>query len=158
MKKMMKFKLEKDFLDFIKLCNEHNVRYLVIGGYAVGVHGYPRYTKDIDIAVEVTEENATKTALVIQDFGFASLGLTKEDFLRKNFVTQLKHEPLRIDILNDVEGVSFQQAWKNRSVVEYEGVLINFVGLDELLILKTIAGRTQDKADIEKLKARNKKK
>lgn len=153
-----KFKLEKDFLEFISLCNHHSVKYLVIGGFAVGVHGYPRYTKDIDIAIEISEENATKTALVMQDFGLGSLGLMKEDFLRKNFVTQLGHEPVRIDILNDVEGVSFSRAWENRKEVNYEGLVINFIGYEELLILKKLAGRSQDITDIEKLKARNKNK
>jgi predicted nucleotidyltransferase len=140
------------------MCNEQDVKYLVIGGYAVGVHGYPRYTKDIDIAIEVSEENASRTALAIKEFGLGSLGLTKEDFLRKNFVTQLGHEPVRIDILNDVDGVTFSKAWENRKVIEYEGIAINFIGLEELLILKELAGRSQDKTDIEKLKARNKKK
>lgn len=67
------------------------MKYLVIGGFAVGVHGYPRYTKDIDIAVEISDENAIKTAVVVQEFGLSSLGLTKDDFLKKNFVTQLGH-------------------------------------------------------------------
>lgn len=156
--KQKRFKLEKDFLDFIKLCNEHGVKYMVIGGYAVSIHGYPRYTKDIDIAVEISDENAVKIALVIQDFGFGSLGLSKEDFLRKNFITQLGHEPLRIDILNDIEGVPFLQAWKNRKEVEYDGVVINFIGYYELLILKKIAGRLQDITDIKMLMDRNKKK
>ena len=153
-----KFKLEQDFLDFIRLCNEREVKYLVVGGYAVNVHGYVRYTKDIDIAIELSDENAEKVILVIQEFGLGSLGLTEEDFLQRNVVTQLGHEPIRIDILNGMDGVTFGQAWANRMEVEYNGIKINFVGLDELLILKQIAGRLQDKTDIEKLKARNKKK
>lgn len=112
----------------------------------------------MDIAIEVSEENATRTALVIQKFGLGSLGLSNEDFLRKDFVTQLGHEPVRIDILNDVNGVVFAQAWENRKEVEYDGVRINFIGLEELLVLKKLAGRPQDKADVEKLEARNKKK
>ena len=156
MKKL--FKLEKDFLDFLRLCNEREVKYLVIGGYAVSIHGYVRYTKDIDVAIELSEKNAMRISLVIQEFGLGSLGLTNEDFLRKNFITQLGHEPVRIDILNDVSGVSFAQAWKNRKEVEYYGVRINFIGLKELLILKKLAGRSQDKVDVEKLEARNKNK
>jgi len=154
----MKFKLEKDFLDFLDLCNEKGVKYLVIGGYAVGVHGYPRLTKDLDVAIEMSEENAVKTTLVIQEFGLGSLGLTKEDFLKKNFITQLGYDPVRIDILNDIEGVAFEQAWQNKTQVNYDEHLINFIGLAELLILKKVAGRSQDKTDIEKLLARNKKK
>ena len=87
MKKMTK--LEKDFLDFISLCNQYNVKYLVIGGYAVAIHGYPRYTKDLDVSIEMSEENAERVVRVINDFGLSSLRLTKEDFLKKNFVTQL---------------------------------------------------------------------
>lgn len=140
------------------MCNSKGVKYLVIGGYAVNVHGYVRYTKVIDIAIEISDANAEKVIMVIQEFGLGSLGLTKEDFLRQNFVTQLGHEPVRIDILNDINGVRFEDAWANRKEVAYEGVQINFIGLDELLILKAVAGRSQDKTDIEKLKARNKKK
>lgn len=153
-----KFKLENDFIDFLRLCNQHEVKYLVIGGYAVSIHGYPRYTKDIDICIELSEENALKMIDVIKDFGFGSLGLTKEDFLKKNFVTQLGYEPLRIDILNDIDGVSFSTAWENKKQIMYEGVFMNFIGYNELLILKKIAGRSQDRADIEKLQERNKSK
>ena len=87
--------LEKDFLDFISLCNQYNVKYLVIGGYAVGIHGYPRLTKDLDISVQISEENAEKIVQVINDFGLSSLRLKKEDFLKADFVTQLGHEPVR---------------------------------------------------------------
>jgi len=95
---------------------------------------------------------------VINDFGLESLGLTKEDFIKENFITQIGYEPLRIDILNDMDGVQFSTAWENRRQVLYEGVSINFIGYKELLILKETAGRSQDMADIEKLKARNKTK
>ena len=76
-------KLEKDFLDFISLCNQYNVKYLVVGGFAVAIHGYPRYTKDLDISIEISEDNAEKIIKVINDFGLSSLRLTKEDFLKK---------------------------------------------------------------------------
>jgi hypothetical protein len=121
-----KFKLEIDFIDFLRLCNEHHVKYLVVGGYAVSIHGYPRYTKDLDVCIESSEENAEKMVEVINDFGLGSLKLTKEDFLKKNFITQLGYEPLRIDILNEVDGVSFSVAWENKRKVVYDGVEINF--------------------------------
>ena len=76
-------KLEKDFLDFISLCNQYNVKYLVVGGFAVAIHGYPRYTKDLDVSIEISEDNAEKIMKVINDFGLSSLRLTKEDFLKK---------------------------------------------------------------------------
>ena len=155
---MKKLKLETDFIDFVKLCNKYEVEYLVIGGYAVSIHGYPRSTKDFDVCIKISEENASKMVQVIKDFGFASLKLTKEDFLKRDFITQLGHEPVRIDILNDLNGVPFEQAWMNKSVMDFEDYKINFIGYYELLKVKEKAGRPQDLADISKLKSRNKKK
>jgi predicted nucleotidyltransferase len=153
---MKKLKLETDFIDFIKLCNKHKVEYLVIGGYAVSIHGYPRSTKDFDICVKISDENAEKMVEVIKDFGFGALKLVKEDFLKKDFITQLGYEPVRIDILNDLAGVQFEVAWRNRKVIDFEGSKINFIGYAELLKVKEKAGRPQDIADINKLKSRNK--
>jgi len=150
--------LEEDFLDFIALCNKYEVRYLVIGGYAVSVHGYPRSTKDMDVCIEMSKENAEKMIRVINDFGFGSLNLTESDFLNNNFITQLGYEPLRIDILNDLDGVSFQEGWDNRKVVNISGIEINFIGYNELLKVKEKAGRPQDIADVTMLKKRNKSK
>jgi len=147
--------LEKDFLDFISLCNQYNVKYLVIEGYAVGIHGYPRLTKDLDINIQMSEDNAEKIVQVINDFGLGSLKLQKDDFLKANFVTQLGYEPVRIDILNDLDAVSFEDAWENKKVMTMFNIPINFIGLDELIIIKEKAGRKQDIADIDKLKKRN---
>ena len=151
-------KLETDFIDFVNLCNKYEVEYLVIGGYAVSIHGYPRSTKDLDICIKISEENALKMVRVINDFGFASLKLTKEDFLKRDFITQLGSEPVRIDILNDLGGVLFEEAWLNKKVVDFDGSKINFIGYSELLKVKEKAGRPQDIADINKLKSRNKNK
>ncbi|MEO6221396.1 MAG: hypothetical protein ABIO81_13270 [Ginsengibacter sp.] len=154
---MKKLKLETDFIDFVKLCNKHEVEYLVIGGYAVSIHGYPRSTKDFDVCIDISEGNATKMVAVIKDFGFSSLKLTKEDFLKRDFITQLGHEPVRIDILNDLNGVPFKEAWANKRVIDFEGCKINFIGYAELLKVKAKLGRPQDIADISKLKSRNNK-
>jgi len=154
---MKKLKLETDFIDFVNLCNKYEVEYLVVGGYAVSIHGYPRSTKDLDICIKVSEENALKMVQVINDFGFASLKLTKEDFLKRDFITQLGNDPVRIDILNDLDGVPFEQAWLNKKIIIYEGAPVNFIGYNELLKVKEKAGRPQDIADISKLKSRKKK-
>ena len=154
---MKKINLEKDIIEFIELCNKHNIKYLVIGGYAVSIHGYPRSTKDIDVCIEMSDANASNMVQVINEFGFGSLKLSKEDFLRKDFITQLGFPPLRIDILNDLSGVSFEEAWKNKKVVSFENVPINFIGYNDLLIVKKNAGRPQDLADVDKLEKRNKK-
>lgn len=151
---MKKIKLQPDFLDFIKLCNGHQVKYLIVGGFAVGVHGFPRYTKDMDVCIEMSEENANKVLMVIEEFGFESLKLSKDDFLNKDFVTQLGHEPVRIDIINDMESVMFDEAWENKKIVKVENVPVSFIGFNELIKVKTNAGRPQDLVDVMKLKNR----
>jgi len=153
MKKKISF--EKDILEFLELCNKYEVKYLVIGGYAVSIHGHPRSTKDIDVCIEMSEVNALKMVEVINDFGFSSLKLNIEDFLKRDSITQLGFPPLRIDILNDLDGVSFEDAWKNKKIVAFENVSINFIGYNDLLIVKQKAGRPQDIADVDKLKKRN---
>jgi predicted nucleotidyltransferase len=150
--------LETDFIDFIKLCNKYSVKYLVIGGYAVSIHGYPRSTKDLDVCIELSNENAERMVRVINDFGFASLKLTKTDFLKKDFITQLGYDPVRIDILNDLAGVNFNEAWANKKEINYVGEPIFFIGYHDLLKVKAKAGRPQDIADISMLEKRNKKK
>ena len=147
--------LENDFLDFIKLCNQHQVKYLVIGGYAVIIHGYPRSTKGMDICIQLSEDNALKMLTVVKDFSSESLKLTKADFLKEHYIIRLGYEPLRIDIINDLDGVSFDIAWKNRKEVKIMDVPIHFIGYHELLIVKQKARRPQDLADINKLKKRN---
>jgi hypothetical protein len=94
---------------FIGLLNRHGVEYLVVGGYALALHGRPRHTGDLDIWIKVSEENAQRMLQVLKDFGLASLGFEKDDFLKEGYVTQIGYPPLRIDILNTIDGVSFQE-------------------------------------------------
>jgi hypothetical protein len=149
---------DDDFLDFLELCNRFEVRYLVVGGYAVSIHGYTRTTKDLDICIELSLDNAKKMVSVIREFGFESLNLTVVDFLKSDYITQLGYAPLRIDILNDLDGVDFKIAWDNRRVVVMKEIPVNFIGYYELLKVKEKAGRPQDIADVSKLKKRNKSK
>ena len=150
--------LDKDFKEFIELLNEHNVNYLVIGGYAVNFHGYPRYTKDIDFWVWMTKSNAEKLLLVLKDFGFGSLDFKEEDFLVSDNIIQLGYEPYRIDILMEVDGVDFESSYENRSVIKIGDLPVNFLGIEELIIAKKQSGRLQDLADAEQLeKIKNKK-
>lgn len=150
--------LHGDFRDFISLLNAADVRYLVIGGFAVSAHGYPRSTKDLDVCVEASEDNAEKLASVVKDFGFGSLGLAARDFMERGMFTQLGYPPVRIDIVVEIDGLPFDEAWAGRRLIEYDGQMISFIGYHELLRLKAIAGRPQDLADIAKLKQRNKDK
>ncbi len=147
---------QKDFEDFISLCNKYELEYLVIGGFAVSVHGYPRTTKDLDLCINKTEANAKKILAILIDFGFGSLNFKMEDFLKEGVIAQLGYEPIRIDILNDLNGIDFNFAFENKRVVNMNGVPTNFIGYNELLINKERTGREQDLLDVKKLKERNK--
>jgi predicted nucleotidyltransferase len=140
------------------LLNAHDVQYLVIGEYAVNFHGYPRYTKNIDFWLWMTDENIEKLLQVIKSFGFGSLGLDKNDFSDADNIIQLGYEPYRIDLLMDVNGVDFQECYNRRIDGEIETVKVKFLSIDDLIVAKKNAGRLQDLADAEQLeKLRNKK-
>ncbi len=150
--------LNKDFKEFIELLNEHDVRYLVVGGYAVNFHGYPRYTRDIDLWIWMDAENIKKLIGTIKDFGFGSLELTVSDFSNPENIIQLGYEPNRIDLLVDIEGVRFNECFKRKEIAELEEVPVNFISMDDLIKAKTEAGRLQDLADAEQLKKIREKK
>jgi len=143
--------LNQDFKEFIALLNDNGVRYLVIGGYAVALHGYPRYTKDIDIWIEMSVENAGKMVQALVQFGFGSLGLKEEDFLEPEQIIQLGYAPNRIDLITTPPGVDFRECYESRIEVEIEGVKVNFIDLENLKRSKRACGRLQDLADIENL-------
>jgi len=145
--------LEKDFEDFVKLLNNYRVAYMIVGGYALALHGKPRHTGDLDIWIDISEVNAAKLVMVLEEFGMGSLGLEKEDFLKPGFMSQIGYPPLRIDILNSIDGVSFSDASIGMQIVHLENDLIlNYIGLDDFLLNKQASGRKQDLADIREIK------
>jgi predicted nucleotidyltransferase len=144
--------LNQDFKEFIASLNANQVRYLIIGGYAVAFHGYPRYTKDIDIWIERSAANAARMVKALEDFGFGSLGLEVKDFLEVDQIIQLGYPPARIDLLTSAPGVDFEQCYASRVEVDIEGVRVNFIDLDNLRRNKRAAGRMQDLADLENLR------
>ena len=146
---------EQDFIDFIEFLNKYEVEYMVIGAHALAFHGRPRHTGDLDIWINPTLENAQKMLKVIEAFGFASLGLEKEDFLNDNYVTQLGYPPLRIDILNAISGVQFKEAYGNKICADIDGLQINFINVDDFIENKKASGRKKDLGDIEALKEKN---
>lgn len=143
--------LNQDFKEFIQSLNDNNVRYLVVGGYAVALHGYPRYTKDIDIWIELAPTNASRVISALEQFGFGSLGLKKQDFLAADTIIQLGYAPRRIDLLTTLTGVDFGQCFAAKVVVEMSGVKVNFIDLENLKKNKLATGRAQDIADVENL-------
>lgn len=144
--------LNKDFREFIKLLNDKGVKYLVVGGYAVAFHGYPRYTKDIDFWIWLNPQNAEKVIEAIAEFGFASLGLTADDLLDKENVIQLGYPPARIDLLTDLLNVDFETCYEKCEKVTFEDVQIYFIDSDSLLKTKLATGRPQDLLDVDKLR------
>lgn len=143
--------LSQDFKEFIESLNDNHVHYLVIGGYAVAIHGYPRYTKDLDIWLELSAENAKLVIKALDDFGFGSLGLTVEDFLKPTQVVQLGYPPNRIDLILSAEGVQFENCYEDRLQVEVDGVNVTFIDKESLKKNKRAVARLQDLADVENL-------
>ncbi len=143
--------LNKDFKEFIALLNAHRVKYIIVGGYAVGFYGHPRFTGDIDFWIAYDVENATKVISVLKHFGFESLNLKAEDLSTDDVVIQLGYEPTRIDLLTSVTGLNFEDCYKKsiRSVVE--DIEINFIDLESLIRNKLATGRKQDIADADNL-------
>lgn len=143
--------LDQDFKEFIQLLNDNDVHYLVVGGYAVAVHGHPRYTKDIDVWLWLDPQNAEKVIAAIHQFGFGSLDLQSEDFLVVDQIIQLGYPPNRIDLLTSLPGVNFENCYSERFTTEIDGVTVNFIDLENLKVNKQASGRAQDLADLENL-------
>lgn len=143
--------LNQDFKEFIRSLNDNQVHYLVVGGYAVALHGYPRYTKDIDIWIEMTPANATQIIKALDQFGFGVLGLKEQDFLEAETIIQLGYPPRRIDLFTTLSGVDFEDCFAAKVVVEMDGLQVNFIDLENLKKNKHATGRAQDIADIENL-------
>lgn len=144
--------LEKDFSDFVELLNQRSVEYMVVGGYALAFHGEPRFTGDMDIWIDVSESNAEKMVKVMHDFGAASLGFTKEDFMDEGIIKQIGQPPLRIDILGAIDGVSYEDAKKDKKFFTNGALRIPFIGVQDFIKNKEAAGRKKDLQDLKKLK------
>ena len=143
--------LNKDFREFIELLNSKKVKYLLVGGYAIAFHGHPRYTKDLDIWLEMSEENADAMMQVLENFGFGDVDVSKEDFLNKGMVVQLGYPPNRIDLINSPDGVGFAECYDTKIEIEIDGLKICVIDLENLKKNKKASGRLQDLADLEKL-------
>ena len=144
-------KLNKNFADFLRLLNEKQVKYLVVGGYAVGFHGFVRATGDLDVFVEISEENAKRLVAVFLDFGFTDAVLTKELFLKKGTIIRIGIPPLRVEVLNDIDGVSFAECYHGRIEEEIDDLRISFIDLKNLIKNKQASGRPKDIADLHEL-------
>jgi predicted nucleotidyltransferase len=148
---MAKIELHPDFKEFLRLLNSHNVRYLLVGGYAVGYHGYPRATGDMDIWIEMSESNSKKVASALRDFGMPDGAISESPFLEKNKVFRMGVPPVRLEVITSASGVDFNECYSNREVIKIDGIQINFISLKDLKKNKHAAGRHKDMDDLEHL-------
>jgi predicted nucleotidyltransferase len=144
-------KAEKDFEEFIELLNRHSVEYMIVGAYALALYTRPRNTGDIDIFIGRTNSNADLMLSVLKKFGFESAGITKEDFLTEGRIIQLGVSPVRIDIMNSIDGVLFEEAYKRVEKVKFGDTTANFISRQDLINNKLSSKRKKDQADLEEL-------
>lgn len=129
---MAKMQLPPDFKEFLQLLNSHKVEYLVIGGYAIGHHGFPRTTGEIDIWVAVNARNASAVVRALKEFGFDVPNLKEDLFLEEGRITRMGVPPMRIEILTKISGVRFEDCCPKRIVADLDGITANIIGLDDL--------------------------
>ena len=143
--------LSNDFEELLAFLNAYGVRAIVVGGHALAFHGHPRYTKDLDVFVEPSSENAEALLGALAAFGFGSVGLTADDFAPGK-VVQLGVAPNRIDLMTAIDGVSFSDAWEDREPGHFGEVPVHYMGRETFVRNKQAAGRPQDLADIDALR------
>jgi len=147
----MAIKLPRDFSEFLRLLNDREVRYLVIGGYAVGYHGYPRATNDLDVWIAIAPDNAARVVEALEDFGFGSAELTTDLFLKEDSIIRMGLPPMRIEILTTISGVSFETCYQDRVEGVFGGTEVTLISLDDLKRNKRASGRYKDLDDLEHL-------
>ena len=143
--------MHQDFLDLLRAFSDRNVRFLIVGAYALGVHGRPRATGDLDVWVDPTPANATNIIQALEQFG-APLGqITAADFSRPGVVFQMGLPPVRIDVLTELSGLTFDEAWPTRTTAAFGTLSVNVLGREAFIKNKRATGRAKDLGDIESL-------
>ena len=143
--------VQPDFRDLLALLNEHEVEYLIVGGYALAFHGAPRFTGDIDVFVRSTPDNAKRILEVLADFGFPPSDLDIEDFQTPDKVVQLGVPPVRVDLITSISGVTWEQAQAHKEPGVFGDVPVSYIGRNDFLANKRASGRKKDLADLEAL-------
>jgi predicted nucleotidyltransferase len=147
----MVVRLPPDFSEFLNLLNKHDVKYLLIGGYAVGFYGYVRATNDIDVWIESTGANAVRVEAAVREFGFDVPELNASKLIEVGKITRMGNPPMRIEILNSISGITFDAAYPNRTEAKFDGLTVPVISLADLVANKLASGRTKDMADAEEL-------
>lgn len=147
----MEFELPKDFKELLESLNANSVRYLLIGGYAVGIYGYSRSTNNIDIFVSNDHENVSNLLRALADFGVADPSLSEEVLAEERSMIEMGIEPMKIQILNFADGLSFEDSYARKNSVAIEDIVVDTVGKEDLIKNKIASGRYKDLADVERL-------
>lgn len=142
-----------DFKELLLAFNEHDVEYLIVGAHALAAHGHVRATKDLDLWVRPDESNAQKVLRALSDFGAPLSNLTSDDLSKKETIFQIGLPPLRIDIITNIDGVEFEDAWPDRLETLFGGVPAFVISRQHLITNKKTAARLQDLADVQELEA-----
>lgn len=140
--------MNKDFHDILSLFYSQGVEYLLVGAYALAVHGLPRATGDIDLLVLTTPQNAKRAFNALEEFGVPMEQVTTDDFTVEGIVFQIGIAPRRIDVLTSIDGVRFADAWQKRQITDIEGIPVPVISREHLIINKRATGRPQDIADV----------
>jgi len=146
---MVRKQLPDDFRDFIQCLNSNNVRYLLVGGWAVGMYGHPRATKDIDFLIAIEDKNleALEKAL----YAFGGPPIDTEQFKEKGYVIRIGSSPIQIDIINEADGIDMNDCYQRKSIIKADGIDINVISKEDLIKNKRTSARNIDLADAEKL-------
>ncbi|MBN1318223.1 MAG: hypothetical protein JXA42_22270 [Anaerolineales bacterium] len=147
----MDIQLPPDFLEFLSLLKIHSVEYLLIGGYAVGYHGYPRATHDMHIWISIHPENAERMVSALREFGFDMPQLSASLFVQDKSIVRMGVPPVQLEIMTTISGVTFEECFKGRVVDVMDGVLVNLISLHHLKVNKKASGRHKDLDDLEHL-------
>lgn len=146
--------LHPDLSELLRCLTARRVRFLVVGGYAMAVAGVARATLDLDVFVEPTAANAERLAGVFKEFGYSSLArLAPAYFSKAKQMAVIGREPLQVDFITSIDGLSFREGWLSRTEVTVDGAVIPFLGFDALLKNKRAAGRAKDRGDVAALEA-----
>jgi predicted nucleotidyltransferase len=149
---MATIRLHPDFRDFLKLLNSARVEYLLIGGYAVGYYGYSRATLDMDVWIALSPTNAKKAAGALMRFGFPAASIDEAAFLDKTRIVRLGLPPVRMELMTDISGVTFDVCFARRKRAVIDGIRINLIALEDLIANKLAIGRHKDLDDVEHLR------
>jgi hypothetical protein len=142
---------QPDFEDFLRLLEVHRVEYMIVGGYAVAFHGFPRFTKDIDVFYSDSADNLIRLQAALVAFGLQPASVPLEILGKPEAVLAIGIEPVRIDLLNRIAGVNYAAARENVVRGRYGSVEVTFIGKQDLLLNKRATGRQRDLGDVEEL-------